>query len=315
MAKNKQPRTEEIDEQEADSVAEPAAAYGVDEEEVSDGMIVDLITGKTIKLNDKELIRQEEERKLLEEFGYEHADYKDLIRRDVSIRPRQANRAKKFPLVVLHPAKKGESIAPGDRPYILFDVQPGKKADDSKVGSDTLAELLKDIPKAAFAVWTNGIDRVILYKKADAIKVRTLEVNDIPRYGKDVTDSFEPGQKKLRKAISASLRQAFQRCHDYIYAHRGGSNEAVFWELLKVVFAKIEDERGMRDAAPGTAEADGFFRLVNLEERNDLAKAQVVKDRVEHLYNRVRERYPELFGTQVDKIDLAPRIIVYLVAQ
>lgn len=315
MAQSKKPKPDELDEQEADSVAEPSAEYGVDEEEVSEGMIVDLITGETIKLNDRELIRQEEERKLLEEFGYEDADYKDLIRRDVSIKPRQANRAKKFPLVVLHAAKKGESAAPGERPYILFDIQPGKKSDDSKVGAETLADLLKDIPKAAFAVWTNGTDRVVYYKKADAIKVRTLEVNDIPRYGKDVTDSFEPGQKKLRKAISASLRQAFQRCHDYIYAHRGGSNEAVFWELLKVVFAKIEDERTMRDAAPGTAEADGFFRLVNLEERNDTAKAQAVKDRVEHLYNRVRERYPELFGTQVDKIDLAPRIIVYLVAQ
>lgn len=315
MAKNKKPKTEELDEQEVDSVAEPTAEYGADEEEVSDGMIVDLITGETIKLNDKELIRQEEERKLLEEFGYEDADYKDLIHRDVSIKPRQANRAKKFPLVVLHPPKKGESSAPGDRPYIIFDIQPKKKADDSKVGAEALADLLKDIPKAAFAVWTNGTDRVVYYKKTDAIKVRTPEVNDIPRYGKDVTDSFEPGQKKLRKAVSASLRQAFQRCHDYIFAHRGGNNVDVFWELLKIVFAKIEDERTMRDAAPGTPEADGFFRLVSLEERNDKAKAQAVKDRVEYLYNRVRERYPELFDLHVDKIDLAPRIVVYLVAQ
>lgn len=296
-------------------IEEPSASYGAEEEETPDQVIVDLVTGETIKLNDKELIRQEEERKLLEEFGYEDADFKELIHRDVSIKPRQSNRAKRFPLVVLQLPKQGKMSTPTERAYILFDIQPKKKPEDTKVGAEALADVLRDIPQASFAVWTNGIDREVFFKKADAIKVRTLKVNDIPRYGKGVDDSFEPGQKKLRKAVSASLRQAFQRCHNYIYAHRGGTNVDVFWELLKIVFAKIEDERMMRDAARGTEAANGLFRLVNLEERNDPAKAQIVKDRVENLYNRVRERYPELFGTQIDKIDLPPRIVVYLVSQ
>jgi type I restriction enzyme M protein len=294
---------------------EPTASYGADEEEVSDNMIPDLITGESIKLNEKELICQEEERKLLEEFGYEDADFKDLIRREVSIKPKQAKRSKKFPLIVLQGSSNRASEKPADRAYILFDIQPKKKPEDTKAGSEALAELLRDIPSAQFAVWTNGTDRVVYFKKSDAIKIRTLLVNDIPRYGKTVEDSFEPGQKKLRKAVSGSLRQAFQRCHNYIYAMRGGSNEAVFWELLKIVFAKIEDERTMQTATPGTAEADGLFRLVSLEERNDPDKAKDVKQRVTDLYNQVRSRYPELFGAQVDKIDLPPRIIVYLVSQ
>lgn len=301
--------------QEGDLAAEGASSYGEDEEEVSDGMIVDLITGETIKLTDNELVRQEEERKLLEEFGYEDADYKDLIRRDVSIKPKQAARSKKFPLVVLHQKKSGQGDSPADRPYVLFDIQPKKKPEDTKAGAEALAELLRDVPTAQFAVWTNGTDRVVYFKRSDAIKIRTLLVNDIPRYGRDVDDSFEPGRKKLRKAVSGSLRQAFQRCHNYIYATRGGSNESVFWELLKIVFAKIEDERMMQDARPGTPEADGLFRLVSLEERNDDSKARDVKERVTKLYNRVRNRYPELFGGQIDEIDLSPRIVVYLVSQ
>ena len=81
------------------------------------------------------------------------------------------------------------------------------------------------------------------------------------------------------------------------------------------MFAKIEDERLMRTAEPGTPEAEGLFKIVSLEERNDPAKAQAVKDRVDELYDRVRSRYPELFGFQADTIDLSPRIIVYVVAQ
>lgn len=317
MAKSKMSKKQEIEEQdpELEGAAEASSFNEADEEEILDGEIVDLITGETIKLNDKELIRQEEERKLLEEFGYEAANYKDLIRRDVSIKPRQSNRVKRFPLVVLQAPKKGQSDAAADRPYIIFDIQPKKKPEDTKAGAEALADVLRDIPQAAFAVWTNGVDREVFFKKTDAIKVRTLKVNDIPRYGKDVEDSFQPGQKKLRKAVSSSLRQAFQRCHNYIYSHRGGNNVDVFWELLKIVFAKIEDERMMRDAKVGSEDANGLFRLVNLEERNDPAKAQVVKDRVEALYNRVRARYPELFVSQIDKIDLPPRIVVYLVSQ
>lgn len=154
-----------------------------------------------------------------------------------------------------------------------------------------------------------------VWKKTDAIKVRTLLVNDIPRYGKGLEDSFAPGRKKLRKAVSGSLRQAFKRCHDYIYANRGGSNEAVFWEFLKIVFAKIEDERAMLAAEPDSEEAEGLFQIVNLEERNNPEKAEQVKKRVDALYNKVRVRYPELFGRQAEGIDLPPRIIVYLVSQ
>lgn len=174
---------------------------------------------------------------------------------------------------------------------------------------------MRDIPSAEYAVWTNGTDRVVWFKQRDAIKTRTLYVNDIPRFGKGLDDSFAPGRRKLRRAVSGSLRRAFQRCHDYIYANRGGSNESVFWELLKIVFAKIEDERLMAAAPDGTPAADGLFRIASLEERNDPEKAKDIAERVNRLYDRVRQRYPELFKQQAEEIDLEPRIVTYLVSQ
>jgi len=296
-----------------EQIAEPGLLYSESEEEIGDGLVVDLITGEMIKLDEKESFRQEEERKLLEEFGYNKAEYRDLIRRNVRVKPRQV-KAKTFPLVVLNQTKKGDDVQ--ERLYILFEIVPAKiKADDSKKGSEMLAEFLRDTPAAEYAVWTNGTERIVYWKNTEAIKVRTLLVNDIPRYGQGLGDSFAPGRQKLRKAVTGSLRQAFKRCHDYIYANRGGSNEAVFWEFLKIVFAKIEDERMMIAGKPGTAEAEGLFQIVSLEERNDAAKAQTVKDRVDKLYDRVRSRYPELFSKQSETIDLPPRIVVYLVSQ
>ena len=306
------------DDAEAQDLEDGRGRYDKEEEEIQDGMVQDLVTGTLVKLNAKEAVRQEEERKLMEELGYEQADYKDLIRINLSIKPSQG-KSKRFPLVVLHQpqsrSRPGESLPPAKRAFILYDIQPSKKAEDSKAGAENLAELLKDIPSAQYAVWTNGTDQIVWFKQRTALKTRTLYANDVPRYGKGIEDTFEPGRRKLRKAVSGSLRQAFRRCHDYIFAIRGGSNESVFWELLKIVFAKIEDERQMATAEPGTPEADGLFRIISLEERNDPEKAADIAERVNRLYEQVRNRYPELFRQQAEEIDLEPRIVTYLVSQ
>ena len=125
--------------------------------------------------------------------------------------------------------KSAAATKDAERIFILFDIQPAKtKTEDSKKGAEILAEFLRDTPAAEFAVWTNGTDRVVYWKEQGRIKVRTRYVNDIPRYGKGAEDCFSPNKQVLRPASGVSLRQAFQRCHNYIYARRGGSNEAIF---------------------------------------------------------------------------------------
>lgn len=296
-------------------VAEPAARYGVDDDtELEEGFIVDLITGEQVKLNELEQIRQEEERKLLEEFGYPLEQKADLVRKDVRVKPRQL-KPRKFSLVVLRSAA-GTNHAVDERLYILIDIQkPKTKAEDSKKGSEVVAEYLRDTASAEFAVWTNGTDRVVYWKQTGKIKVRTLLVNDIPSYGKGAEDCFAKEKEALRVARGLSLRQAFQRCHDYIYAHQGGSNETIFWEFLKIVFAKIQDERNLQKAITEGRGPERLFRIASLEERNDDEKAAQVKQRLDILYAQVRQHYPELFGAQIDKIDLAASIISYVVAQ
>ncbi|MBF0631092.1 MAG: N-6 DNA methylase [Magnetococcales bacterium] len=278
--------------------------------DLQDGQVLDLITGQTVKLTDVEGFRQEEARKLLEEFGYPQ----DHLRRDFSIKPIQL-KARKLPLVVLR-----QSTAPrqpdAERVMVLMAIEnPKTKADDSKRGAEVLAEFLRDTPHAEYAVWTNGTDRVVYWKESGRIKVRTLLVNDIPRRGHGPEDCFAIGKQALRAASGLSLRQAFQRCHNYIYANDGGSNEAVFWEFLKIVFAKIQDERRLQRATAKGPEEERLFRIADIAERNDPAKAVHVKERIERLYGEVRAAYPELFSGQVDTVQLKPETTAYVVAQ
>lgn len=301
---------------EDDKIVEETADPGSNDEEaeLEEGFIVDLITGDHVKLNELEQIRQEEERKLLEEFDYPQQLKTDLIRKDFRIKPRQL-KPRRFALVVFRTATNAEQPTE-KRVYILIDVQkPKTKADDSKKGAEIVAEYLRDTPSAEFAVWTNGTDRVVYWKQTGKIKVRTLLVNDIPSYGKGASDCFAKEKEAMRVARGLTLRQAFQRCHDYIYAHQGGSNETIFWEFLKIVFAKIQDERNLQHAVAEGKEHERLFRIASLEERNDEEKAAQVKARLDALYIQVRNQYPELFGAQIDKIDLSAPIVAYVVAQ
>src|ERR1035441_7438416 len=70
-----------------DAAEATVTANGDDDAEMDEGQVVDLITGEPVKLSPKESIRQEEERKLLEEFGYPEAQKKDLIRLDFRVKP------------------------------------------------------------------------------------------------------------------------------------------------------------------------------------------------------------------------------------
>lgn len=283
------------------------------EEELEAGHIVDLITGEGVKLSELEQFRQEEERKLLEEFGYPATDKKDLIRLDFKVQPRQL-KARRFSLVVLRPKIGNE--ADNDRIAILIDIhKPKTKAEDSKKGAELTAEYLRDTPRAEFAVWTNGTDRIVYWKEPGKIKVRSVLVNDIPRFGKGAEDCFTQSKSVLRVAGGLSLRQAFQRCHNYIWVNRGGSNESIFWEFLKIVFAKIQDERNLQKGLATGIEVERMFRIASLEERNDDIKAEQVKARLESLYHQVRTQYPELFGAAIDTIDLSAPVCAYVVAQ
>jgi type I restriction enzyme M protein len=269
--------------------------------EIPDGKIQDFITGEFLKDSEQEQVRQNFERTLVEEYNYDKSE----IGRDEKIKVYDGSKQKlkKIPLVVYHANKKEKEF------YILIYTASPKTDPTSKSGGTVdLEQWLVETPTAEFACWTNGIEAVFFQKKKTKFESDVFTVNDFPRKGEDSNSIYTTDRRRLRVATGNNLLYAFRRCHDYIHGIQGGSSESIFWEFIKILFAKIEDEQN--SGRPR-------FAIRNADERNTKEGRQEVKDRVELLYKEVRKK-PELkglFEAQIEGITFSAEIVSYIVSQ
>ena len=152
-----------------------------------------------------------------------------------------------------------------------------------------------DVKTAEFGCWTNGVETLYFQKKKEKFETDVFPVNDFPCKGEDASSIYTTDRRRLRVATGNNLLYAFKRCHDYIHANQGGSKEQIFWEFLKILFAKIEDE---------THGGRPRFAIRNAEERNDADGRKEVKDRIENLFKEVKQRkeFAGLFEAQASDI-------------
>lgn len=269
--------------------------------EIPEGKIQDYLTGEFIKDSEQEQVRQNFERTLVEEYNYDKTD----IGRDEKIKVYDGNKQKprKVPLVVYHSGKDEKQI------YILiFTASPKTDPTSKSGGTSELEQWLIETSTAEFACWTNGIEALFFQKKKTKFEVDAFAVNDFPRKGEDANSIYTTDRRRLRVATGNNLLYAFRRCHDYIHGIQGGSSESIFWEFIKILFAKIEDEQN--SGRPR-------FAIRNADERNTKEGRQEVKDRVELLYKEVRKK-PELkglFEAQIEGILFSAEIVSYIVSQ
>jgi type I restriction enzyme M protein len=159
-----------------------------------------------------------------------------------------------------------------------------------------------------FACWTNGIEAIYFQKKKGKFDTDVLPVNDFPRKGEDASSIFTTDRSRLRVATGNNLLNAFKRCHDFIHANQGGSKEQIFWEFLKILFAKIEDEQN---------EGRPRFAIRNSDERNTKPGQKEVKDRIELLFREVcqRKEFRPLFVDTTQGILFSADVVTFIVAQ
>lgn len=269
-----------------------------------EGKITDFIDGKLRADSETEQVRQDFERTLIEEYRYERGDVGVDVRIKVHDGARVAQ--KKVPLVVFKPGA-GEKNQESAHVVIQI-VRPGTQPTDPKNGSAELERMMLACPNAHFGCWTDGTEAVFFQKKKKKFDTEIFPVNDFPRRGEDDSAIFTTDRSRLRVATGNNLLAAFKRCHDFIHANQGGSKEQIFWEFLKILFAKIEDEQD--DRRPR-------FAIRNVDERNSRAGQQEVKDRVEALFRNVkmRKEYKGLFDDAVEGIRFNAGVVAYIVAQ
>lgn len=271
----------------------------IDEVEIPEGKIADYITGTWVKETEQEQIRQNFERTLVEEYEYPKTD----IRVDFPIKiwDGDKQRTKRVPLAVME--------AGTEDPYVLILVASPKANPTDKIsGASELEQWLVDVSTADYGCWTNGVETVFFQKKKTKFETDVFPVNDFPRFEEDASSIYTTDRRRLRVATGNNLLYAFKRCHDYIHANQGGSKEQIFWEFLKLLFAKIEDES--HTGRPR-------FAIRSAEERNDSDGQKEVKDRVEKLFKEVKSKaeFKGLFDAQAEGILFNHETVSYIVAQ
>lgn len=263
---------------------------------IQQGKVLDFIDGKTQRNETpEEYVRQEIAKSLVREYRYEKASI------EVEFVIRVGSRKPRADLVIFPPGT--DHIQ--EHALIIVECKASTvKSADKKDGVGQLQSYMAASPNVAYGMWTNGIERFCYRRIVKGGTVNIEEVPDLPAFGHDEDEEDRPRFDQLKAATSDALLFAFRRCHNYIAGNQGLQKPQAFWELLKLIFCKIHDERHNDEVQ--------FFTAAN--ERHGVNGPLKVQKRVESLFAQVKEDYPTIFRKS-EIIELKPVVLAYLVTQ
>lgn len=263
---------------------------------VQQGRVLDFIDGKTQRPETpEEYVRQEIAKSLVREYGYEKTDI------EVEFTVRVGSRKPRADLVIFPPATAHTQ----DRALIIVECKASKvKSADKTDGVGQLQSYMAACPNVTYGMWTNGIERFCYRRVVKDGIVHTEDVPDLPECGRGEEDADRPRFDQLKPATSDALLFAFRRCHNYIAGNQGLQKPQAFWELLKLIFCKIHDERHNDEVQ--------FFAAAN--ERHGMNGPMKVQKRINALFTQVKNDYPTIFR-ESEIIELKPVVLAYLVTQ
>lgn len=234
-----------------------------------------LVRGKEIRLSPEEAVRQMFIRKLIDEYGYKPAQ-----------------------MAVEHPIQMGSEVKRADivvfeknRPnveYIIVEVKKPKLKD----GKDQLKSYC-NATGATMGVWSNG-EKISFYQRKDPNYFE--DIPDIPHVAQKLKDILRERRtianlidddKLLRE--NKTLSDLIRELEDEVLANAGVD---VFEEVFKLIYTKLYDEMlGGRD----TSRVLEFWNYGETDA--DL------KDTIQNLFDRAKEKWPGIFADD-DKIRL-----------
>lgn len=263
---------------------------------VEQGKVLDFIDGKTQRHETpEEYVRQTIAKSLVREYGYRKPDI------EVEFTLRLGSGKKRADLVIFPPDTKHAQ----ENAVVIVECKSDKvKASDKKEGVGQLQSYMSACPNVTYGMWTNGVERFCYRRVEKGGKVKFEEVPDIPEFGRDEDEEDRPRFDQLKPATSDALLFAFRRCHNYIAGNQGLQKPDAFWELLKLIFCKIHDERTNDDVE--------FYAAAN--ERHGMNGPLKVQARIEALFDEVKAEYPTIFS-KTEGINLDKGVLAYLVSQ
>lgn len=263
---------------------------------VQQGKLLDYVDGSTQREETpEEYVRQEIAKSLVREYRYPRSDMA------VEFTLRVGSRRPRGDLVVFTAGADHQQ----SHAYIVVECKNATvKADNRKDGVGQLQSYMSACPNVAYGMWTNGSERYCYKRIERAGTIEFEEIADIPAFGASEDEVERPHFTQLKPASSDALLFAFRRCHNYIAGNQGLQKSEAFWELLKLIFCKIHDERESQSVE---------FYATSIE-RSSLNGQLKVKARLDTLFRSVKSDFPQIFKVAED-IDLTPPVLAYLVSQ
>lgn len=267
---------------------------------IPEGKICDYIDQKFRNDTPEEYVRQTIEKRLVNEHKYP----KERIRVELTIQ--SGSRKPRIDLAVF-PENCTQFIQENIE-IIIECKNETVDRESKKEGVEQLKSYMSDCLNCNWGMWTNGRDKIVLRKAKDEKgKMIFVEWNDIPSADGSLEDIDRPKRTTLKKAVENNLLFVFRTCHNHIYALDGFPKDKAFFEFLKIIFCKIEDERN----APNPLE---FYATSN--ERSNPDGQLTVANRINAIFQRVKNKpkYKSIFEDS-DKIQLSPRSLAYVVSE
>ena len=265
---------------------------------IPDGKICDYIDSKFRNDTPEEYVRQTIEKRLVNEHKYLTSQIKIEFTLQVGSRKPRAD-------IVIWDKDAPEQT----QGTIKIIIECKKETVDARNAKDGIAQLqsyMSVCPNCEWGMWTNSIQKFVFRKYTDESgNICFMDYNDIPSADGNLDEVNRPSRKNLRNASDDNLLFVFKTCHNHIYVNDGMQKQPAFFELLKVIFCKIEDERNI----PKPLE---FF--TTSEERSNPDGQLTVQKRISQIFQRVKKRHGKIFDAN-DEIKLTPRSLAYIVSE
>lgn len=263
---------------------------------IPEGKILDFLTGRLFNDTPEEYVRQNIEKALIHQYKYEQSDCEPEFKIAMG---------SKKPRVDIAVFESGTEHAQANIYMVIEAKRPGTKRQDKKDGIGQLQSYMAACPNTKFGMWTNGDDRVCFARRKKGGITAFEEIPDIPAFGQTEAEAARPQRKDLVPATADNLLFAFRRCHNYIAGSEGVQKQEAFWELLKIIFCKIEDER--------SRELHFFVTPTELASKTTAVPA---KTRISNLFvEKVIAKYPAIFDDSERTIKLSANVVAFVVSQ
>jgi type I restriction enzyme M protein len=265
---------------------------------IPDGYILDYIDQTPRPDTPEEYVRQNIEKRLVLEHGY----LREQIRVEMSVKVGSGSKKRVDLAVFVESEKKSQ-----ENIHIIIEtkkekIQPTDKTD----GIEQLKSYMAACLNCEWGMWTNGKFKTVFRKiKQSDNKLSFEEFNDIPSKNRPITEVDHPTRESLKHATEDNLLFSFKTSHNFIYVNEGLQKQPAFFELLKIIFCKILDEKEITKPLE--------FYAISKEKTSPDGRL-TVKNRISKIFDKVKKKYPTIFD-ESDELNLKPITVAYIVSE